>query len=115
MRPLLYLSHEKSALKRPYGVKFVLYDESKNPLGEYTTDQDGYIWIKDEFPEGKYFIRELQAAEGYVLDDQYKTVYIERGKTAQITWENVAVTGRSRSASTLPTAMKSPASRRVTR
>ncbi len=77
-----------------YGVKFVLYDEGKNPLGEYTTDQDGYIWIKDEFPEGKYFIRELQAAEGYVLDDQYKTVYIERGKTAQITWENVAVTGQ---------------------
>ena len=77
-----------------YGVKFVLYDEGKNPLGEYATDQDGYIWIKDEFPEGKYFIRELQAAEGYVLDDQYKTVYIERGKTAQITWENVAVTGQ---------------------
>ncbi len=77
-----------------YGVKFVLYDEGKNPLGEYTTDQDGYIWISNEFPEGKYFIRELQAAEGYVLDDQYKTVYIERGKTAQITWENVAVTGQ---------------------
>ncbi len=77
-----------------YGVKFVLYGEGKNPLGEYTTDQDGYIWISNEFPEGKYFIRELQAAEGYVLDDQYKTVYIERGKTAQITWENVAVTGQ---------------------
>jgi uncharacterized surface anchored protein len=77
-----------------YGVKFVLYDEGKNPLGEYTTDQDGYIWISNEYPAGKYFIRELQAAEGYVLDDQYKTVYIERGKTAQITWENVAITGQ---------------------
>ena len=77
-----------------YGVKFVLYDEDKNPLGEYTTDQDGYIWIKDEYPEGKYFIRELQAAEGYVLDEQYKTVYIQRGKTAQITWENTPATGQ---------------------
>ena len=77
-----------------YGVKFVLYDEGKNPLGEYTTDQDGYIWISNEYPAGKYFIRELQAAEGYVLDDQYKTVYIERGKTAQVTWENVAITGQ---------------------
>jgi len=77
-----------------YGVKFVLYDEGKNPLGEYTTDQDGYIWIKDEYPEGKYFIRELQAAEGYVLDEQYKTVYIQRGKTAQITWENTPATGQ---------------------
>ena len=77
-----------------YGVKFVLYDEGRNPLGEYTTDQDGYVWISNEYPAGKYFIRELQAAEGYVLDDQYKTVYIERGKTAQITWENVAITGQ---------------------
>ena len=77
-----------------YGVKFVLYDEGKTPLGEYTTDQDGYIWIKDEYPEGKYFIRELQAAEGYVLDEQYKTVYIQRGKTAQITWENTPATGQ---------------------
>ena len=77
-----------------YGVKFVLYDAGKTPLGEYTTDQDGYIWISNEFPAGKYFIREIQAAEGYVLDDQYKTVYIERGKTAQITWENVAITGQ---------------------
>ena len=77
-----------------YGVKFVLYDEGKTPLGEYTTDQDGYIWIKDEYPEGKYFIRELQAAEGYLPDEQYKTVYIEQGKTTQITWENTPVTGQ---------------------
>ena len=77
-----------------YGVKFVLYDEGKNPLGEYTTDQDGYVWINSEYPAGKYFLREIKTADGYVLDDQYKTVYIERGRTAQITWENVAVTGQ---------------------
>ena len=88
--------HKIDAVTRQgiYGVKFVLYDEGKNPLGEYTTDQDGYIWIKDEFPEGKYFIRELQAVEGYLPDEQYKTVYIERGKTTQITWENTPVTGQ---------------------
>ncbi len=77
-----------------YGVKFVLYDSGKNPIGEYTTDQDGYIWIKDELPEGKYFIRELETAMGYTLDTQYKTVYVERGNCAQITWENTAVTGQ---------------------
>ena len=24
-----------------YGVKFILYDSGKNPIGEYVTDQDG--------------------------------------------------------------------------
>ena len=76
-----------------YGVKFVLYDAGKNPIGEYATDQDGYIYIDDELTPGKYYIRELEAAEGYIRDEQYKTVYVEAGKCAQIEWENSAVTG----------------------
>jgi len=77
-----------------YGVKFVLYDSGKNPIGEYTTDQDGYIFIDDELTPGKYFIRELEAADGYIRDEEYKTVYVEAGKCAQIEWENSAVTGQ---------------------
>ena len=77
-----------------YGVKFVLYDSGKNPIGEYTTDQDGYIYIDDELVPGKYYLRELVAADGYIRDEQYKTVYVERGKCAQIEWENSAVTGQ---------------------
>ena len=77
-----------------YGVKFVLYDSGKNPIGEYTTDQDGYIYIDDELVPGKYYLRELEAADGYIRDERYKTVYVERGKCAQIEWENSAVTGQ---------------------
>ena len=77
-----------------YGVKFVLYDSGKNPIGEYTTDQGGYIYIDDELVPGKYYLRELEAADGYIRDEQYKTVYVERGKCAQIEWENSAVTGQ---------------------
>jgi uncharacterized surface anchored protein len=77
-----------------YGVKFVLYDSGKNPIGEYTTDQDGYIYIDDELVPGKYYLRELEAADGYIRDEQYKTVYVESGKCAQIEWENSAVTGQ---------------------
>ena len=77
-----------------YGVKFVLYDSGKNPIGEYTTDQDGYIYIDDELVPGKYYLRELEAADGYIRDEQYKTVYVERSKCAQIEWENSAVTGQ---------------------
>lgn len=77
-----------------YGVKFVLYDAGKNLIGEYTTDQDGYIYIRDELEAGKYFLRELEAADGYIRDEQYKTIYVERGKCTQIEWENSAVTGQ---------------------
>ena len=36
-----------------YGVTFLLYDEDKNPIGEYTTDDDGYIYITaDDLPDG---------------------------------------------------------------
>ena len=58
-----------------YGVKFVLYDANKKPIGEYTSDDEGYIYI-DEIPgglSGRFYLRELEAAPGYTLDKQYKT------------------------------------------
>ena len=77
-----------------YGVKFVIYESGKNPIMEVETDQDGYAYVRDELTPGKYYIRELEAADGYIRDEQYKTVYVEAGKCTQIEWENSAVTGQ---------------------
>ena len=77
-----------------YGVKFVIYDSGKNPIMEVETDQDGYAYVRDELTPGKYYIRELEAADGYIRDEQYKTVHVEAGKCTQIEWENSAVTGQ---------------------
>ena len=79
-----------------YDVKFLLYDQNKNPIGEYSTDNEGYIYIDDLTVQGKgkLFIRELEAAPGYELDKEYKTVYVQPGKTIEITWENVPITGQ---------------------
>ena len=79
-----------------YDVKFLLYDANKNPIGEYTTDQNGYIYIDEALAEGRgrFYIRELEAAEGYELDEEYKTVYVQPGKTIEIEWENVPITGQ---------------------
>ena len=77
-----------------YGVTFVIYDSGRNPIMEVTTDQDGYAYVRDELTPGKYYIRELEAADGYIRDEQYKTVYVEAGKTSTIEWENTAVTGQ---------------------
>ena len=83
-----------------YGVTFLLYDEDKNPIGEYTTDDDGYIYITtDDLPDGsntsgRFFLRELEAAEGYELDKEYKTVHVKPGRTIEIEWENTPITGQ---------------------
>ena len=77
-----------------YGVTFVIYDSGRNPIMEVATDQDGYAYVDKELTAGKYYIRELEAADGYILDKQYKTVYVSPGKTVEIEWENTAVTGQ---------------------
>ena len=79
-----------------YDVKFLVYDQNKNPIGEYTTDNEGYIYIDDLTVQGKgrLYIRELEAAPGYELDKEYKTVYVQPGKTIEIDWENTPITGQ---------------------
>ncbi len=82
-----------------YDVKFILYDANKNPIGEYSTDDEGYIYIDDLTVTGtgsktRFYLRELEAAEGYTLDTEYKTVYIQPGETVEIEWENTPITGQ---------------------
>ena len=79
-----------------YDVKFLLYDQNKNPIGEYSTDNEGYIYIDDLTVQGKgkLFIRELEAVPGYELDKEYKTIYVQPGKTIEIEWENTPITGQ---------------------
>ena len=76
-----------------YGVTFLLYDDNKNPMGQYESDQDGYVYITDLEKSGHYYIRELEN-EGYHVDKQLKTVYVTAGKTIEIEWENEPVTGQ---------------------
>ena len=76
-----------------YGAKFLLYDAEKHPVGEYVTDQNGYIYIDDLTRDGKYFIRELEC-EGYNVDTQIKTVVVKAGEVIQIEWKNTPITGQ---------------------
>ena len=76
-----------------YGVTFLLYDGNMNPVDQFTTDQNGYAYIDTLELSGKVYLRELEN-EGYIVDEQLKTVYIKPGKTTEITWENRAITGQ---------------------
>ena len=70
-----------------YGVQFLIMDANKNPLTVVESDQSGYVYIP-QIPDGRYYVREIRAAEGYEIDDEIKTVYISSGGTSQITWQN---------------------------
>ena len=76
-----------------YGVTFLLYDSSENPIGQYSSDDKGYVYINDLPASGRYYLCELEN-DGYLVDTQLKTVYVTDGTTTEITWENTAVTGQ---------------------
>ena len=77
-----------------FGVKFLLSDAKGNPVGTYESDNEGYVYIDKELEDGRYTIREIECAEGYILDTQPKTIYVEYGGCTTITWKNTAITGQ---------------------
>ena len=76
-----------------YGVTFLLYDSSHKPIGQYTTDNSGYIYIEDLTATGRYYLKELEN-EGYLVDTEMKTVYVTTGETTLVEWKNTPVTGQ---------------------
>ena len=71
---------------------FLLYDSTNTPIGQYTSDDRGYVYIED-LEAGRYYLRELEN-EGYVPDTQKKTVYVKSGETTELEWENTPITGQ---------------------
>ena len=85
---------DKDTGKGIYGAAFLLYDSNHNPIGEYVTDQDGYIYADDGLADGRYYLREIKAADGYVLDPELKTIYLRYGSTTEIEWANTPIRGQ---------------------
>ena len=85
---------DKATGKGIYGAVFLLYDSNRNPIGEYATDQDGYIYADEGLADGRYYLREIKAAPGYVLDPELKTIYVRYGSTTEIEWSNTAECGQ---------------------
>ena len=75
-----------------YGVTFLLYDDTNTPIGQYTSDDRGYVFIEG-LESGRFYLRELEN-EGYIVDTEKKTVYVKSGETTEITWKNTPITGQ---------------------
>ena len=77
-----------SKTKKPLpNVTFKLTDEKGANLGEYTTNQNGVIEIKNMKP-GTVTIKEIKVDDKYVLNPTENKLTLEWGKTSTITIEN---------------------------
>ena len=75
------------------GVTFLLYDSTNTPIGQYTSDNSGYVYIEGLTKSGRYYLRELEN-EGYIPDTQMKTVYVTAGETTLVEWKNTPITAQ---------------------
>ncbi len=64
-------------------VEFELLDKNKNSIKKVKTDKNGNIVITDIL-EGKYYLKEVKAKEGYILDNKEIEVNIKYQENIEI-------------------------------
>ena len=74
-------------------VTFLVYDSTQTPIDQITTDQSGYAYLDSLTFSGRLYLRELEA-EGYLVDQDLKTVYVKPGETTLVEWENTPILGQ---------------------
>ena len=76
------------------GVEFELYDKEEDKMiGNYTTDENGEIFIKD-LPIGKYTIKETKTDKWYNLDENEKEIIVSQYETTETKIENETKKGQ---------------------
>ena len=76
------------------GVRILVTNDDGDTIGIYETDQDGYIEIEKELPDGTYYLEEIEAAPGYEIDRIKKRIKIVDGKATDVEWENAKERGQ---------------------
>ena len=75
------------------GVTFLLYDSKNTPIGQATTDNEGYAYFENLTEVGRFYLKEMENP-GYVPDTQLKTVYVKAGETTLVEWQNIPITAQ---------------------
>ena len=77
---------DSSTQKGIYDMRFLLKDTEGNLIGEYRTDDQGYVRINKSLKDGYYTIEALSAPDGYTLDKIPRTIELISGETTEINW-----------------------------
>lgn len=72
------------------GVTFILYKKDGTAVGTYVTDAEGVIYV-DHLPYGGYYFVEVQALDGYILDETPQDFKIADEDTVLVTMTNQPV------------------------
>ncbi|MCL2588892.1 MAG: SpaA isopeptide-forming pilin-related protein, partial [Oscillospiraceae bacterium] len=66
---------------------FRLFDERRREIGTFTTSALGEIYLNN-LPSGTYFLQEVRAPAGYLLDTTVRQIELEAGQLTTIEWPN---------------------------
>lgn len=75
------------------GVDFEILNESKECIEKLTTDENGEA-ISSDLVEGKYFIKEINTQENYILDSEEKEVRVNEDEITGAIIENERIKGK---------------------
>ena len=75
------------------GVDFEILNESKECIEKLTTDENGEA-ISSDLVEGKYFIKEINTQENYILDSEEKEVRVNEDEVTGAIIENERIKGK---------------------
>lgn len=70
-----------------YGVKLILRGSAGTIIDEYTTNNEGYITLKNTLVDGTYTLTMTSVPSGYTVDTIPKTVEVLNGQTTEIVWK----------------------------
>lgn len=73
--------------KGVYNVKIELVDQYNNYVGQYTTNDEGYIYLDQVMKSGRYKATMLEVPSGYIKDSVPKTIEISLDETTDVKWE----------------------------
>ena len=84
--------YEKGTTTPISGAKFLVTDNGEpvgDSNGEFTTDDNGQFVLSGLVPGNTITVKEIEAAEGYVLDGTPKSIKIKSGAAQSLTFYNV--------------------------
>lgn len=72
----------------PLSATFVLYDQNKNEIQRFTTNEEGYYEF-DDLVDGTYYLQEVESAKGYKLDNQIREIKLNEDLEIEIENEKI--------------------------
>lgn len=77
-----------------YGVRVLLKNGSGTIVDEYTSNNEGYITIKQSITNGSYTLEQISVPSGYTVDSVPKSLDVLNGETTEIVWKMYTQAGQ---------------------